>query len=125
MGNMNARHILCALLAVLAAGVARAHEHEPPAYRPPLLVTVHDSQVPSLECTASAIKAGNTAMVPLTLLASACAAWTEETCEIWVPRTGPAVLLSVVSSLMTPDMILGHEASHCWLHDFHGLLPWS
>jgi hypothetical protein len=117
--TMNARKILCALVAMLVTGVACAHDTEPPAYRPPLLVTVNDSQVPSLECTAAAIKVGDTAKVPMTLLASACASWTEETCEIWVPRTGLAVALSVVNTFQSPDTILGHEASHCWLHNFH------
>ncbi|MEO8304277.1 MAG: hypothetical protein ABI724_09155 [Betaproteobacteria bacterium] len=112
------------MLLVLLAGPALAHEGETPAYRPPLLLTVHDSQVPGVECTAAAIKGGEAVMVPLTLLASACATWTNETCEIWAPQTGLAVLWGVASSLMTPDMILGHEATHCWLHDFHGVLPW-
>ena len=119
MSTMNPRQILCALLAFLVTGFAWAHEHDPPAYRPPLLVTVHDSQVPSLDCTAAAVKVGAGAKTPMTLLASACAVWTEETCEIWVPRTGLAVALSVVNTFVSPDTILGHEATHCWLHNFH------
>jgi hypothetical protein len=121
---MNTRQTFCALLMLPLMGSAWAHELEPPAYRPPLLMTVHDAQLPSLECAATAIKVGDVGNVPMTLLASACASWTEETCELWVPQTGLAVVWSVASSLMTPDMILGHEATHCWLHNFHGVLPW-
>ncbi len=121
---MNARRIVAAILAIVLINAAWSHEIKPPGYRPPLLVTIHDSQVPGLECAAAAIRGNGGAMVPLALMASACAAWTEETCEIWAPRTGVAVVLSVVGTLMSPDMILGHEAMHCWLHTFHGPLPW-
>jgi hypothetical protein len=31
-------------------------------------------------------------------------------------------MLSVLSTLMTPEMIIGHEAMHCWLHNYHGVL---
>jgi hypothetical protein len=121
---MNARRFGLAILAIALMSPALAHELDPPQYRPPLLLTVHDAQVPGLECTAAAIKGGEVAMVPLTLMASACATWTEESCEIWAPRTGLAVVWSAVASLMSPDMVLGHEATHCWLHNFHGVLPW-
>ena len=60
---MNRRRICCALLVVLMVGPALAHESKPPAYRPPLLLTVHDSQMPSLECTAAAIKGGYVVMI--------------------------------------------------------------
>jgi len=121
---MNTRRVVCVLLTVLLAGSAWANENAPPAYRPPLLMTVHDAQLPSLQCTATAMKSGDFVMLPLTLLASACAAWTADTCEIWAPQSGPAVAWSVLSSLMSPDMIIGHEAMHCWLHNYHGVLPW-
>jgi fatty acid desaturase len=109
----------------MLAGSPAAKELDPPAYRTPLLITVHDTQAPGLDCAAATIKGGDVVMVPLTLLASACAAWTADTCEIWVPRTGLAVLWSAASALMTPTTILGHEAMHCWLHEHHGLFPWS
>lgn len=121
---MNARQIICALFMIPLMGVAWGHEGKPLQYRPPLLMTVHDSQLPSVECSAAAIKSGDSAKLPLTALASACASWTEESCELWVPQSGVAALWSVASSLMSPTMILGHEAMHCWKHDFHGVLPW-
>lgn len=121
---MSARRILCVLLMLPMIGAAWGHDGKPPAYRPPLLITVNDSQVPSLDCTASAVRVGDTAAIPLAMLASACAEWTEQTCELWVPQSGLAAVLSVASSLMSPNAILGHEATHCWLHDFHGALPW-
>jgi hypothetical protein len=82
-------------------------------------MTVQDAQLPSLECTQQAIKVGDVGKVPMTMLASACASWMEETCEIWAPRTGLAVAASVLTALMSPDMIRGHEVIHCWLHNFH------
>ena len=121
---MKARRTRSALLVSLLAVSAWACAFQPPAYRTPLLVTLHDTQAPILDCTAAAIRGDNFGSVPLTLVASACTAWTEESCEIWAPQSGPAVVWSVVSALMSPTMILGHEAMHCWLHEYHGLLPW-
>lgn len=118
------RRLLCALLMFPLVGSAWGHGERPVEYRAPLLITVHDSQSPSQDCTAAAVKTGDTGKVPLTMLASACAAWTAETCEIWMPQTGFAAVWSVASSMMSPTMILGHEAMHCWKHDYHGVLPW-
>lgn len=105
---MKAFRVICMLLTLLLAGSGWAHDNEPPAYRPPILVTVHDTQLPSLKCNIA--------------LAVACASWTSETCEIWAAQSGPGAVWSVVSSLMSPTMIIGHEAMHCWLHNYHAAL---
>ena len=116
---MNASRIATTLLISLLSASAWAHENGPPAYRPPMLMTVHDAQLPGLQCMETAINVGDKSKGPMTLLASGCASWTAETCEIWIPRTGVAVAISVVNTLLSPETILGHEASHCWLHNFH------
>ena len=121
---MNARKLFCALLTLPLIGAAWGHDDRAPEYRPPLLMTVHNSQAPGADCSAAAMKTGQANRAPLMALAAACASWTNETCELWVPQTGLAILWSVASSLMSPDMILGHEAMHCWKHDYHGVLPW-
>jgi fatty acid desaturase len=72
------------------------------------LITVHDTQLPGLQCNIA--------------LAAACASWTSETCEIWASQSGPGAVWSVVSSLMSSNQIIGHEAMHCWLHNYHGTL---
>ena len=105
---MRALRVICMLVTLLLAGSGWAHDPEPPAYRAPLLITVHDTQSPGAQCTAA--------------LAVACAKWTAETCEIWVSQSGPGAVLSALSSLMSPTQVIGHEAMHCWLHNYHGLL---
>ena len=119
---MKAPREICVLLTILVAGFAWANESDPPSHRPPILMTADDTSLPAIQCTASALE-GDVSN-PLALLAPGCSVWTRDTCEIWLPQSGPGVAWSVLSTLLSPDMSVGHEAMHCRLHHLRSALPW-
>mgnify|MGYP000084122318 FL=1 len=105
-------------IAIAAAMVAPSHAFTPcprDASAPPMLITLRESPVPPLVCTALSLRTLN----PLTVLANtqahACTLVNEHTAIIVVP-TGPAVVIGLALGF-TPDRTLAHEWRHAFRWD--------